>query len=308
LNQGFTYTETIGPRSAGASLLAYLSGCYAHTSESEWQERILAGGVQVDGHVDAPQTILRRGQIVTWVRPPWTEPEAPLTYTVLFEDEDLLAVDKPSGLPTLPGAGFLQNTLIHLVRKHCPEASPIHRLGRGTSGAVIFAKSSSALAMLSEALRDHTMTKVYRALITGHPAEEAFTIDAPIGPMPHEHLGTVHAAHPKGKTACSHVRVLEKRGEHSLVDVRIETGRPHQIRIHTAFAGHPLVGDPLYASGGLPKPNTHAVPGDLGYLLHAFRVNPPHPRTGGRISIECAAPPELSMEGESCVHRWERTI
>lgn len=306
VNQGFTYTEQIGSRHAGASLAAYL-GRFEHTPEAEWSERIREGKVQIDGQKALPEQRLRVGQIVTWVRPPWQEPEAPLHFTTLYEDEDLLAVDKPSGLPTLAGAGFLEHTLIHLVRQRCPEASPIHRLGRGTSGIVIFARSSEASAQLSQALREHTMTKIYRALVSGEPDQDAFSIHTPIGPVEHTFLGTVHAASPSGKHACSHVRVLERRGASSLVEVHIETGRPHQIRIHMAAAGHPLVGDPLYAIGGQPKSDTTSVPGDLGYLLHAYRVNPPHPRTGGRIALSCAPPPELRLEGETCVHHWERT-
>jgi len=114
--------------------------------------------------------------------------------------------------------------------------------------------------------------------------------------VPYPPTGTVHAASPRGKAAGSRVRVLERRGGAapcSLVEVEIETGRPHQIRIHLAWAGHPLVGDPLFGPGGVPLPGCVAVPGDPGYLLHALRIAFVHPRTGARVAIECAAPPGL---------------
>jgi len=144
--------------------------------------------------------------------------------------------------------------------------------------------------------------KVYRALCTGHPPTDAFTVEAPIGEVPHPLLGTVHAASPDGRKSRSHVRVLERRGggddpPGALVEVTIETGRPHQIRIHLAFAGHPLVGDPLFGAGGLPLPGTQALPGDPGYLLHAQRLELDHPVSGARLVIECPPPPALRSAG-----------
>lgn len=297
MNHGFAYDEIIGPRDAGRSLVAHLAARYAHTTESEWLERIAAGLVRVDDRVIAAESLLARGQRVTWTRPPWEEPEAPLGFAVLFEDEDLVAVAKPSGLPTNPGGGFLEHTLLHLVRQRHPGASPVHRLGRGTSGLVLFARTEAAGRALSESLRAHRTVKLYRALVEGHPERDAFTVAVPIGPMPHAALGTVHAASPDGKPATSHVRVLERREGASLVEVHIETGRPHQIRIHAAACGHPLVGDPLYAAGGGFREDHLALPGDTGYLLHAFSLDIPHPRTGALLSLRCQPPPVLRSFG-----------
>jgi 23S rRNA pseudouridine1911/1915/1917 synthase len=290
LNKGFTYTEIIDQRGAGRPLLAYLADRYTHTSAGDWEARIKAGLVMLDDQAALCTDGLTRGQRLSWVRPPWEEPAAPLTYAVLFEDADLLAVAKPSGLPTLPGGGYLEHTLLALVRQRHPEASPIHRLGRGTSGVVLFARTAEASRSLCGALRDQQMTKIYRALAQGSPPQDTFTVTVPIGPVAHPNLGTVHAANPLGRAATSHVRVLERREQASLVEVHIETGRPHQIRIHLAACGHPLVGDPLYSFGGGLRGDGSALPGDEGYFLHALRLSFPHPGSGLRTVVECAAP------------------
>lgn len=300
MNHGFTYTDIIGPQDEGLSLLAYLVARHGHSSEAEWRERIAAGLVLVDGAQASADARLRRGQVVAWVRPPWEEPEVPLAFAVIHEDDDLLAVAKPSGLPTNPGGGFLEHTLLSLVRRRDPLASPIHRLGRGTSGLVVFSRNAEAHRTLCEAMRGRELVKVYRALVQGHPSQDAFTVETPIGPVPHATLGTVFAASPEGKPARSHARVLERRAEPSLeatslVEVQIETGRPHQIRIHMAAAGYPLHGDPLYGPGGGPLLGTLALPGDLGYALHAHRLGLPHPRTGVWLDLECQPPPELRV-------------
>ena len=290
MNQGFTYAEMLTLRDAGRNLLAHLCARYAHSTETEWHARIEVGLVLLDGHPTSSDAVLCAGQTLAWMRPPWEEPEAPLDFEVLHEDADLLVVGKPSGLPTLPGAQFLEHTLLHQVRRRFPDASPVHRLGRGTSGLVAFARTPEAMRILSADLREHRMTKVYRALIEGDPAQDAFTIETPIGPVPHRILGTVHAASVSGKPARSFVTVLRREGGASLVEVRIETGRPHQIRIHMAACGHPLVGDPLYLSGGGVR-DDGAVPGDLGYLLHAARLTLRHPRTREWLDLR-SEPPE----------------
>jgi 23S rRNA pseudouridine1911/1915/1917 synthase len=291
LNRGFAYVERVARRDAGRPLLAHLTDRYRHTDGPTWEERIRAGLVLLDGSPAAPDAVLRPGQILTWMRPPWREPEAPLQWALLYEDDDLVVVAKPSGLPTLPGAGYLEHTLLALVRRRYPEAAPLHRLGRGTSGLVLFSRTVRAARALSKAWRDRTVTKVYRALVTGSPEKDEFVVETAIGPTAHPALGTVHAAHPAGKPSVSRVRVLERRGEETLVEVTIETGRPHQIRVHMASCGHPLVGDPLYAPGGGFRGG--ALPGDMGYHLHALRLALPHPRTGALLEVTCPPPPLL---------------
>jgi 23S rRNA pseudouridine1911/1915/1917 synthase len=293
-NRGFSYREEIGSDAAGRTVLEHLSLTRARTDSSLWLERIQAGQVLVDDRPAEGAHILRVGQSLVWIRPPWTEPEAPLATAILYEDDTLLAVAKPSGLPTLPGGGeFLDHTLLALVRRRHPEASPMHRLGRGTSGLVLFAPTAAARKPLQAAFQDPRTRKVYRAMCQGEPAENHFDIAASIGEVPYEPLDFLHAADPAGRPSLSHVTVLERRNGCALVDVEIATGRPHQIRIHLAFAGHPLVGDPLYGPGGQPLPGTHALPGDLGYFLHAHRLELDHPRTGERLELTCQPPPAL---------------
>lgn len=295
-NQGFAHREQLGPEAAGRTLLDHLSAHHPRASRDTWRERLEAGQVRLGEAVAGPDAILRPGQTLVWSRPPWLEPAVPLAAAVLYEDEDLLAVAKPSGLPTLPGGGeFLEHTLLALVRRRAPEASPMHRLGRGTSGIVLFARTAVARSPLQAAFQDPQTRKVYRALCQGHPRSETFEVAAPIGAVPYGPLGTLHAASPVGRASLSRVSVLERRARCSLVEVEIPTGRPHQIRIHLACAGHPLVGDPLYGPGGVPLPETRALPGDLGYRLHAGLLELPHPRTGAILRVQCQAPPDLRV-------------
>jgi 23S rRNA pseudouridine1911/1915/1917 synthase len=179
-----------------------------------------------------------------------------------------------------------------------PDAAPLHRLGRWTSGLVLCARTRQARAALIGQWATHRVSKRYRALADGVPAWDERVIDTPIGPVPHAVLGTIHAAAPDGKPSLSRVEMLERRTDAFLCDVHIATGRPHQIRIHLAAAGHPLVGDPLYRNGGRPEPGTRALPGDPGYHLHAAELRFPHPRGGREVTIACEPPPLLRVAGE----------
>jgi 23S rRNA pseudouridine1911/1915/1917 synthase len=293
-NRGFRHLEQIGFAAAGRTVLDHLAARYPLATKAQWLDRIASGQVLLEDQPADKDAFLRAGHKLVWLRPPWIEPEVPLATAILYEDADLLTVAKPSGLPTLPGGGeFLEHTLLALVRRRHLEASPMHRLGRGTSGLVLFAPIAAARKPLQAAFQDARTRKVYRALCQGHPAEDAFEIASPIGAIPYAPLGSLHAADSRGRPSLSRVTVLERRDGSSLLDVEILTGRPHQIRIHLAFAGHPLAGDPLYGPGGVPLRGTRALPGDPGYLLHAHRLELDHPRTGERINLTCQPPPPL---------------
>jgi len=299
LNHGFQYRKRLGEDSAGLKMIDYLSRCYSGFTQEEWLDRIESGRVLLDGIPSNQNAILRSGLMLSWMRPPWEEPEAPRSFAVLYRDEHLLGIAKPEGLPTMPGGGgFMENTLLSLVRKHFPGASPLHRLGRGTSGIVLFAITSEAASKISRAWRGSQILKVYRALAAGRPVGDEFEVDIPIGPVPHPILKTIHAASGTGKPAHSHVKVLERRDTCSLLQIRITTGRPHQIRIHLAADGHPLVGDPLYPAGGVPAEDCQALPSDLGYHLHSALLGFPHPATSKWTEITCAPPPLLRLHSE----------
>lgn len=295
LNDGYAYTERIAPRGAGVGVLAYLAGRYGHSTVEAWQARLRRGEVVLDGVTAQGTEVLRTGQTLVWHRPPWPEDAVPLHFAVLHEDAAVLAVSKPSGLPTVPAGGFLNHTLLTLVRRQWPQASPLHRLGRGTSGLVLFALTPQAGAALSRDWRENRVRKVYRALAQGVAEQERYAITTPIGPVPHPTLGEVYAASAGGKPSRSTAQVLERRSDRTLFEVDIHTGRPHQIRIHLASIGHPLVGDPLYGPGGLPLGELPGLPGDGGYLLHAYRLGFVHPVTGQQMTLEAPAPDELNV-------------
>jgi 23S rRNA pseudouridine1911/1915/1917 synthase len=297
LNRGWSYREQVGPEESGQSVLSYLTATRLHSTEQEWAARIDRGEVEVEGARVRRDAILHAGQTVVWHRPPWDEATVPTNFDVVHEDASIVVINKPSGLPTMPAGGFLEHTLLSLMRVRYPEASPLHRLGRHTSGLVLFARTRAAASQLARAWRDHEVKKTYRALGLGTTRAEVFVIDVPIGPVAHPVLGTVQAASEGGKPSHSVAIVLEQRHDSSLFSVEIATGRPHQIRIHMAWAGHPLVGDSLYEAGGGLKPHP-GLPGDGGYLLHAERLQFTHPESGTRITMTATPPPELQTHEE----------
>jgi 23S rRNA pseudouridine1911/1915/1917 synthase len=290
-NAGHRYRSTVPPEADGLALIELLVQRYAHSSRGRWRERIDAGAVRVDGKTAEAGLLLRRGQVLTWCRPPWVEPEAPDGLPLLYDDGDLIAFDKPAGLPTLPGAGYLERTAYERARRAARDARPVHRLGRWTSGLLLMARTGATRARLGREWAD--FRKRYRALVTGCPGSDAFEIRQPIGPRPHPRLGSVHAAASDGRAAHSAVRVLERRVGASLCEVEISTGRPHQIRIHLAAVGHPLVGDPLYRAGG--EVDGSALPGDGGYLLHAHGLELASSDGRGWLSLRAPLPPALRV-------------
>jgi 23S rRNA pseudouridine1911/1915/1917 synthase len=294
-NRGHAFTSNISSRYHGQPLLAHLAARYPHSSPDSWQRKLDNGEVTLDGLPASGAETLHAGQTLVWNRPPWDEPPAPLHFQVLFEDPHLLAVHKPGGLPTLPGGGFMDNTLLRLVRKRTPAASPVHRLGRATTGIVLFAKTPLAASRLFSAWNTPEIQKIYRALAQNLAARDDYEIRTPIGLVPHPLIGSVWAADLRGKPSISHAKVLARTAGNTLFEVSLGSGRPHQIRIHLASIGHPLVGDPLYGPAGLPLPRLPGVPGDGGYLLHAHLLRFPHPVTGELLQLEAPLPPGLAL-------------
>lgn len=300
-NYGYDYPDLVAPRDEGLSVEDFYALRYPHSDREAWRRRILDGEVTLDGRPTSPGTALRRGDRLLYHRLPWEEPDAPRDFGVLLEDADVLVLAKPPGLPVLPGGMFLENTLLHLVRgRFGPGCSPLHRLGRGTSGAILFTRNARAGRLLARAMFDRRILKVYLALASGAAMADAFAVDAPIGPVPYRRPDKVNAYRADGRPSRSLVRVLRRFPERdaALLEVTIPTGRPHQIRIHLAFAGHPLVGDPLYGPGGLPREDgadggTPTRPGDVGYLLHSWRLRFPHPSRGEEVEVVSPPPPAL---------------
>ena len=298
MNQGWVYRDRIAPDQQGLAVLEFYATCYRHSSRAEWQARIEAGQILLNGCPAHCQDRLTAGQVLDYHRPPWPEPAVPLEFEVLYADEDVLVIAKPAGLPVLPGGNFLTHTLLHQLQLCYPEQPPVpvHRLGRGTSGLMVLARSPLARSVLSRQLREATATahdpqaphliyKTYWALIGPGNFPDVFTLTTPIGKVAHPVLGYVYGASPTGLPAYSTGTVLQRAAHATLVEVTIRTGRPHQIRIHLAAAGYPLLGDPLYGVGGRPialapaESDEVPVPGDVGYWLHASRLAFPHPRT-----------------------------
>ncbi len=298
MNHGWSYRERVGPDAAGLTVLEYLAATRPHSTTAEWAGRFTRGEVEIEGVRADPAALLHAGHIIVWHRPPWDEPAVPSHFEVVFEDEAIVAVDKPSGLPTMPAGGFLEHTLMHLLRQRFPEASPLHRLGRCTSGLVLFARTHAAGSALARAWRDHEVKKTYRALADGVATADRIEIDAAIGPVPHPQLGSVHAASAGGRASHSVATVLERGADHTLFRVDIATGRPHQIRIHLAYAGHPMVGDPLYDRGGVIK-DRPGLPGDGGYFLHAEQLTFSHPITGDTLHLRAPSPAALRTTAEA---------
>jgi 23S rRNA pseudouridine1911/1915/1917 synthase len=306
LNRGHAYRDRVTPHDVGQSLSAFYAARHAHSSGAVWLQRLAAGEICRNGQQLQADVALAVGDGLVWHRPPWQEAAVPVLPSPLFDDGDLLVFDKPSGLPVLPAGGFLEHTLLAQLQARWPEARPVHRLGRFTSGLLVCARLPASRAWLSALLRESTAqrrcTKTYRALLQppapGSPLlalvpDQQLSLTTPIGRCAHGRLGTIWAAapaNPAALPASSALRLLE-RGERAwLVEVTIATGRPHQIRIHTAAAGAPLLGDPLYGPGGLAS--EQALPGDGGYHLHAHRLQLACP-DGGLLALEAPLPEAL---------------
>jgi 23S rRNA pseudouridine1911/1915/1917 synthase len=213
--------------------------------------------------------------------------------SLVYEDDDLVVVDKPRGLVVHPAAGHPRGTLLNaLVAKSVRLSSlggdlrpgVVHRIDKDTSGLLVLAKSDLAYYSLSEQLREHSMDRVYLAIVHGDVSHDIGVIDAPIGrdPKNRQRMAVVE----DGKPSVTHFRVIERFGKYTYVELKLETGRTHQIRVHMAYIGHPLAGDPLYG-----KRQTLEI---HGQALHAMTLGFTHPRTGERLSFQSPLPQDMT--------------
>ena len=258
------------------------------------------GLVAVEGRPPAKAGIaLDAGQRVRVTLPPpepaVPEPE-PIPLRIVYEDDDLLVVDKPAGLAVHPSRGHASHTLVNAVLAHCPELSGIggvgrpgivHRLDKDTSGLIIVAKNDAAHLSLARQLKERRVEKTYIALVEGRLKQLEGVIDAPIGrhPARRKKMAVVEG----GREARTRYRVLREIDGRTLVEVRPETGRTHQIRVHFAAIGHPVVGDPVYGRGRA------LVPSLRRQFLHAQRLAFRHPRTGERLELEAPLAEDLAQ-------------
>ena len=257
-----------------------------------------------DGRHPRSSAPVHAGQIIRLERPAPVEPEVPRTFEVLFEDADVLAIDKPAGLPIHPTAKFWRNTLTAVLReRYAGEPMQVaHRIDRETSGVLLVARNAVAASWLKRAFARRAVDKSYLALVKGHPPDEG-VIDQPIKLLDTPtHVMMGPAA--DGLTAVTRFRVVRRFAAHALCEALPETGRQHQIRVHLASIGHPIVGDKLYGAGerwfmracdeGLGPELLAVFDGLARHALHAHRLTFPHPRTREPTTIVSPLPADLA--------------
>ena len=219
----------------------------------------------------------------------------PIPLEVCYEDADVIVVNKPKGLVVHPAPGHADGTLVNALLAHCGDSLSgiggekrpgiVHRIDRDTSGLIIAAKNDAAHLALSAQLKDHSLSRTYECLVTGNMKQDSGTVDAPIGRSSADRKKM--AVVPTGRRAVTHWEVVARYPGVTHLRCRLETGRTHQIRVHMAYIGHPILGDTVY---GAKKP----VPGLTGQCLHATGLRFIHPRTGEPVELHCPLPPEFT--------------
>ena len=267
-------------------------------SRARIQKFIDAGYVRVNGVTGRAKTPLRHGDTVEL----WMPPPEPLPYLVaqampldvLYEDAHLIVLNKPAGLTVHPAPGNKDGTLVNGLLHHCPDLPGIggelrpgivHRLDKDTTGCIVVAKSQEALVKLQLQIQQRIASREYLAVVHGQPAADHGTIVGAIGrhPADRKKYAVVHDG--SGRHACTHWRVIERLGDHALLRFKLDTGRTHQIRVHCAHIGHPIVGDPVYSRcRRLPL----ALPGQA---LHAVQLGLDHPISRERLLLQAPLPP-----------------
>lgn len=281
----------------GSRLDVFLTRHLPSLSRSRIKPLIESGHVTVDGVRSKPGEKLHRGQRVDVVIPPPPPtgllPE-PIPLDVVYEDKELLVINKPAGLTVHPGAGRPSGTLVNAILARVPALAGvgsalrpgiIHRLDKDTSGLMVVAKTNEALLSLQQQVAARTVSRSYLALLHGVVPHDEGTISAPIGRHPRHR--TKMAVLPEGREAVTRYRVLERFPRYTLVEAQLVTGRTHQIRVHCAHLGHPVVGDSVYAGGR---------PHELGIgrqALHAHRLRFRHPATSKEMAFEAGPPTDF---------------
>ena len=294
--------EFVVERTAGASRLdAWLAGQSemeaAGLSRSRLQSLALEGKVTLNGSAARPAHRVKPGDAIKVCVPAARAPEdlipQDIPVPVVYEDAHLVVVDKPAGLPVHPGPGHPDGTLVNALLARCPDIRGIggelrpgivHRLDRDTSGLMVVAKSQVSHQRLTEQMKRREMLKEYQAVVVGLVTPESGTVDAPVGRDPRHRQRMAVAV--GGREARTHYETLEELEGHTLVAATLETGRTHQIRVHLAYLGYPVLGDAVYgkASDLLDR-----------QFLHATRLGFRHPETGEWMEHRAALPSELGI-------------
>ena len=288
---------TAATEHAGVRLDAFLSADGALT-RSQAARLIAEGRVRVNGKPAAKSARLSGGETVTVDVPQLRETALPpqdIPLDVVYEDDDVIVVNKPTGLVVHPAPGHPDGTLVNALLHHCGDSLSgiggekrpgiVHRIDRDTSGLIIAAKNDAAHLALSAQLKDHSLSRTYECLVTGNMKQDSGTVDAPIGRSSADRKKM--AVVPTGRRAVTHWEVVARYPGVTHLRCRLETGRTHQIRVHMAYIGHPILGDTVY---GAKKP----VPGLTGQCLHATGLRFVHPRTGEPVDLHCPLPPEFT--------------
>ena len=258
-------------------------------------QRLLEQGLVTSGGLPLKKKDrLTPGQVLVVALPdpePLDAQPEPIPLDIVYEDEDVVVVNKPVGMVVHPAAGHSSGTLVNALLYHCGKSLSgingvlrpgiVHRIDRDTSGLLIVAKNDAAHVALARQLEDHSLSRTYEAIVVGGLREDSGTVDAPIARHPRERKRMAVVS--GGKRAVTHWRVVERFSGHTWVECALETGRTHQIRVHMAHIGRPLLGDTVYGS---KKP----VPGLVGQCLHAARLRFAHPSTGVDMEVEAPLP------------------
>ncbi|WP_397349653.1 MULTISPECIES: RluA family pseudouridine synthase [Paenibacillus] len=274
----------------------YITESIDNVSRSQVQLWISEGNVTVNGAVVKANTKLAEGDLVVLQIP---EPKAveiipeDIPLEVVYEDSDVIVINKPRGLVVHPAPGHTSGTLVNALMHHCKDLSGIngelrpgivHRIDKDTSGLLMAAKNDRAHASLAAQLKDHSVNRRYIALVHGHLSHDQGTIDAPIGRDTNDRkMFTVTERN--SKHAVTHFNVTERINDYTLLELKLETGRTHQIRVHLKFIGHPLVGDPVYGRNKGIKMQ--------GQALHAAILGFVHPTTGEYLEFSAPIPQDM---------------
>lgn len=290
-----TLEYTAGAEDTGRRIDAALAAAFPELTRSFAQQLLAEGRVLCNGRSVAKSARLTQGDALC-VSLPDAQPveiipqDIPLD--IVYEDSSLLVVNKPKGMVVHPAAGNYTGTLVNALLYHCGDSLSgingeirpgiVHRIDKDTSGLLIVAKNDTAHRHLAEQIKVHSFTREYEAIVYGHFKERQFTVDAPIGRHKTDRK-KMCVTEENSRHAVTHVQVLAEYPGFSHIRCRLETGRTHQIRVHMAYMGHPVVGDPVYAPG---RPDC----GVQGQCLHAKKIGFIHPRTGEYMEFDSALP------------------